>query len=247
MWKRWFAVDEALLHKLLFARARTGAAVDITVEGVSMQPALWEGQVITLRQSPAYAAGDILVYTYKTGELLVHRLLYEKEGRYYCKGDNAFRLEDVAPAQIAGKVIAADGSPLSPCPPRLLILSHLVSRAFFRCRYDPEETRRTPIYQLYAKVILNKGEDIMVYQKNDGLDYIQTDETSLAVYDPESGDTHFFDETGIDILNCLEEPCDVDGLLDKLCQIYDATPEDIREDVEEFLQETVNKRVVKML
>lgn len=87
----------------------------------------------------------------------------------------------------------------------------------------------------------------MVYQKNDGLDYIQTDETSLAVYDPESGDTHFFDETGIDILNCLEEPCDVDGLLDKLCQIYDAKPEDIREDVEEFLQETVNKRVVKML
>ena len=67
MWKRWFAVDEALLHKLLFARARTGAAVDITVEGVSMQPALWEGQVITLRQCPAYVAGDILVYTYKTG------------------------------------------------------------------------------------------------------------------------------------------------------------------------------------
>ncbi len=84
----------------------------------------------------------------------------------------------------------------------------------------------------------------MIYQKNEGMDYIQTDNTSLAVYDPESGDTHFFDETGIDILNSLTEPCDIDGLLKKLCQIYDAAPQDIRSDVEEFLQEAVSKQVV---
>ena len=39
----------------------------------------------------------------------------------------------------------------------------------------------------------------MTYQKNKEMDYIFSDETSLAVFDSESGDTHFFDETGIDI------------------------------------------------
>ena len=79
------------------------------------------------------------------------------------------------------------------------------------------------------------------------MDYIQTDETSLAVFDPETGDTHFFDETGIDILNILSEPCDLDMLLSKLCEIYDVAPDDIHEDVEEFLSETVEKKVVEVL
>lgn len=76
------------------------------------------------------------------------------------------------------------------------------------------------------------------------MDYIQTDETSLAVFDPESGDTHLFDETGIDILTCLDESCGFDALLVKLCKIYDAEPDDIRADVEEFLADTVEKKVV---
>lgn len=85
---------------------------------------------------------------------------------------------------------------------------------------------------------------IMHYKKNDKMDYIQTDETSLAVFDPESGDTHLFDETGIDILTCLDEACGLDALLVKLCKIYDAEPDDIRADVEEFLADTIEKKVV---
>ncbi len=77
------------------------------------------------------------------------------------------------------------------------------------------------------------------------MDFIQTDdETSLAVFDPESGDTHFFDETGIGILNILTEPCTIEYLLKKLCETYDVTPDDIRLDVEEFLADTVSKKVV---
>ncbi len=240
-------MDNALLQKLLFVQAGSGRPVDITVEGVSMQPTLTAGDVVTLVSREEYEIGDILVFTYKEERLLIHRLLDKKEGRYFCKGDNAFRTEDITREQIAGKVTALNGRPLPPCPPRLATLSYLVGRAFFRCRYDVEKTRRTAIYQLYQKTIINKGDDIMIYQKNEAMDYIQTDDTSLAVYDPESGDTHFFDGTGIDILNILAEPCDMDGLLSKLCQIYDAAPEDIREDVEEFLQETVSKKVVKII
>ena len=87
----------------------------------------------------------------------------------------------------------------------------------------------------------------MIYKKNENMDYIQTDETSLAVFDPETGDTHFFDETGIDILNILSEPCDLELLLSKLCEIYDVTADEIRADIEEFLAETVEKKVVEIL
>lgn len=240
-------MDNVLLQKLLFVQVRSGKPVDITVEGVSMQPTLTASDVVTLVSREEYDIGDILVFTYKQEGLLIHRLLDKQEGRYFCKGDNAFRLEDITQEQIVGKVIAVNSDPLPSCPSRLATLSYLVNRAFVRCRYDVEKTKQTEIYGLYKKSILNKGDSIMIYQKNNALNYIQTDDTSLAVYDPESGDTHFFDETGIDILNSLAEPCDMDGLLNKLCQIYDAAPEDIRGDVEEFLQEAISRKVVKVL
>ena len=84
----------------------------------------------------------------------------------------------------------------------------------------------------------------MKYVKNTKMDFIQTDDTSLAVYDPESGDTHFFDETGTDILSFLSEPCGLEELLEKLCGVYEAVPGDIRGDVEEFLREEKEKGVV---
>jgi len=87
----------------------------------------------------------------------------------------------------------------------------------------------------------------MKYQKNNVMDFIATDDTTLAVFDPESGDTHFFDETGTDILNLLDEPRDINQLLKNLCEIYDSTPEDIREDVMAFLVECVSKKVVLVL
>ena len=87
----------------------------------------------------------------------------------------------------------------------------------------------------------------MKYKKNESMDYIPSDETSLAVFDPETGDTHFFDETSIDILNAIDDPCDMETLLARLCEIYDATPDDIRADVEEFLTDCVAKKVIEIV
>ena len=240
-------MDNKLLQKLLFAQARAGKAVEISVVGISMNPTLYEGDLITVQGQEEYDVGDILVFTYKNDELLVHRLLKKKDGLYFCKGDNALRLEDVPFEKIAGKVTAVNGRPISPCPPRLITLSLLVNRTFFRCRYDAEKTKQSSIYQLYQKIIIRKEENVMIYQKNKKMEYIQSDETSLAVFDPETQDTHFFDEVGIDILGALVEPCDLDMLLQKLCAIYEVSPDEIREDVEEFLQDTVAKRIVEVL
>ena len=93
-----------------------------------------------------------------------------------------------------------------------------------------------------------KTEDkTLKYRKNESMEYILSDETSLAVFDPKTGDTHFFDETGIDIFNALDEPCCIDTLLERLCLIYDAAPDDIRGDVLEFLADCIAKQVIEVI
>lgn len=84
----------------------------------------------------------------------------------------------------------------------------------------------------------------MIYTKNNNMDYIPTDDTTVAIFDPESGDTLFLDETATDILNALDDPCELETLLVRLCEIYDASPDDIRCDVEEFLADLIEKKVI---
>ena len=239
-------MNELLLQKVLSAQIKAGKAVDISVTGISMEPALHQGDTVTVSACRDYAPGDILVYPYK-GSLLVHRLLVRDGDLLFCKGDNAFRIEDIEAGREMGHAVAVNGRPLPRCPLRLIALSLAVGRAFRQCRYDVARTKDPAVYRLYEAVILKGERETMIYRKNESMEYIQADETSLAVFDPDSGNTHFFDETGIDILNCLAEPCDLDGLLHKLCGIYDATPEDIRADVEEFLEQTIEKGVVEVL
>jgi PqqD family protein of HPr-rel-A system len=238
-------VDNILIQKLLQAQLKTKKEIEISVTGVSMNPTLFEGDVITGSARQEYEVGDIVILTYKQRELLVHRILRIKNDRYFCKGDNSFRLEDITFDQILGKVILRNGDKIEPPPAKLITLSYLINRVFLKCRYDVEKAKQTNIYRLYEKTILRKERNIMIYKKNENMDYIQTDETSLAVFDPDSGDTHLFDETGIEILNALSEPCDLDTLLDRLCKLYNTTPNEIKDDVLEFLAETILKKVVE--
>lgn len=240
-------MNNLLMNKLLLAQTNSGKEVDISVVGISMNPTLYENDVITVKKYKDYEIGDILVFIYKSEELLVHRLLKKKNDKYFCKGDNSFRLEDITKDQIAGKVIRVNNMQVALCSKCLITLSYMVNCAFKNCRYDICKTKETQIYKLYQKTILRNEEKIVIYKKNETMDYIQADETSLAVFDPETGDTHFFDEIGIDILNILSEPCELETLLSKLCEIYDATSDDIRTDVEDFLADTTEKKVVEIL
>ena len=75
--------------KVLRLQLNTVGYTAMTVSGDSMIPALSDGDVVTLKQEDQYHVGDILVYLYKEGKLLIHRLLRIDNGRYYCKGDNS--------------------------------------------------------------------------------------------------------------------------------------------------------------
>ena len=239
-------MDSKLIAKLLPTILKSKGQAEITIMGISMNPTLFEGDKVIIEKCDEYRIGDILVFNYKNEGILIHRLL-NCNGRYFCKGDNTFRLEDIEYNQIIGKAVLVNNTSIQPWDEWKVKLSYLVNREFVKLRYDISRIKKSNIYRLYSALILRKEENKMNYKKTDKMDFILSDETSLAVFDPESGNTYFFDETGIDILNCLDVPCDIRTLLDKLCNIYSVTPEDIRSDVEEFLADTVTKGIVEII
>lgn len=84
----------------------------------------------------------------------------------------------------------------------------------------------------------------MKYIKNEAMEFLEIDDESMAIYDPDSGDTHYIDAIGIAILSLLDEKAEEAELIDQLCDMYDADREIIAADVRGFLEELVGKRVV---
>lgn len=143
------------IHNLLPHLIRLKGQANITVTGVSMEPTLFAGDVVTVCLGE-YRPGDILVFYYKEDKLLIHRLLDIKEDRYFCKGDNAFRVEDFTQEQLVGKVVLVNGQPLEPWPDWEIALSRAVGKEFRRCCYDAVLTKESKIYQLYQSFVLKK-------------------------------------------------------------------------------------------
>ena len=149
-------MQQMFLYNILRSQLSSGRDVDITVTGVSMEPSLYATEVVTIRRAESYEVGDILVFLYKNNELLIHRLLRIKDKRYFCKGDNAFRLEDVEHEQIFGKVVKVNGKDLSSVAPCHIELSYMVNRVFRQNGYRIDETKKSGIYRFYRKLSAGK-------------------------------------------------------------------------------------------
>ena len=150
-------MDEEILRKILIARAKAQnkKAFTVSVSGSSMEPVLYEGEHVEVLPQVAYEVGDILVYYYKQEGLLVHRLLKIQDNRYFCKGDNALRLEDVEREAIVGAV------QLEPDPHRtreFIEMSLDVNAVFRQTGYNRARTLQSETYQLYHAKYLRKEE-----------------------------------------------------------------------------------------
>lgn len=82
--------------------------VVITVSGTSMLPVLCEGDKVGIVSSLEYNNGDILLFLYDENKVIVHRLLLHRKDRFFLKGDNSFRMEEVNYNNILGKVVEID-------------------------------------------------------------------------------------------------------------------------------------------
>ena len=143
--------------ELLLLYSKIGKPFELTVSGSSMNPVLHDRDTITVRRKDAYEAGDILVFLYKYNELLVHRLLKIQNGRYFCKGDNSFRLEDIEKDKIIGAVVLEDDRNHNS---DFIAASLAVSKVFRRCRYDADMTKASPEYEAYKRKYLEDDDEV---------------------------------------------------------------------------------------
>lgn len=240
-----------IMIKILQAKKIKGVPFELSVIGSSMEPELYEDDTVIINPQNEYKIGDILIFVYQQRELLIHRLMKVQNDIYYCKGDNCYRFEDMTANDIIGKAthkIRNDETiQIQNCSDKLIYLSIEVNKVYTKYNLDLQKTQESEIYKLYKKIILSKREDIQVYIKNTDMEFIEVDEKTLVVFDSESGDTHYIDEVGIDIVNVLNDPCDIDMLVERLTAIYDTEPDVIRTDVIDFLNDLISKKIVKIL
>lgn len=157
-----------IYYKLLLATMNKSDYADISVCGNSMQPTLNDKDIITIRRQNNYNIGDIVVFWYKDSELLVHRIL-KIDKNYYCKGDNSFRLENINPELILGKVVKVNKKDILPWFDWQIDFSYTINRIFHQHKYNIKLTKQTDEYKLYEAIILHKDE--FLRQINNYFDY----------------------------------------------------------------------------
>ena len=84
----------------------------------------------------------------------------------------------------------------------------------------------------------------MLFKKNPAMEYIDTDESGLVIFNPESGDTCIIDETGVALIKAIGEGASLDEIVDTLLLEYAAPREEIKGDVEDFLNQLMAQGMV---
>ena len=154
-------MNPSLFMKYTKIRLQSGQSVVVTVGGESMAPVLYNGDQVRVICQDDYTVGDILMYDYKEEGALLHRLLEIRDGYFFCKGDNSYRLEEVTEADIYGVAIAVahDGKevPLV-CPEGLPQSSLAVHKHLKELGMNLEALHKSELYQAYKKQYLSEEE-----------------------------------------------------------------------------------------
>ena len=79
-----------------------GPATYVVVSGDSMEPMLSNGDLVVLRERPAYAVGDVITFPVPDGEpgagaLVIHRVVDTEGSTYVPQGDNREQADDWRP------------------------------------------------------------------------------------------------------------------------------------------------------
>lgn len=106
-----------------------GDTVDSVIRGHCMQPAIRDGQRVTVRKQARYYAGDIVLFADFRGNPLIHRYLGPAPGgRCMTRADVASKIDILVPAsQVLGKAICCDGRalPIPACQRLSAVLCYL--------------------------------------------------------------------------------------------------------------------------
>lgn len=87
----------------------------------------------------------------------------------------------------------------------------------------------------------------MKIKKNTEMEFLQVDEGNLVVFDPSTGNSHFIDETGVEIIRLIENETEVDMIIDTLAKTYGTSTAEISEDIHDFINTLIEKQVVRSI
>ena len=136
----------------------------VSVTGNSMYPSILQNDKVFISRKDDYDVGTILVYAYRSEQYLIHRLLRCINNRYYCKGDNSFRLEDVGKQDILGQVefILRNNHIIIPkyVTPEFIQHSFKIGLEFLSNGFNREKIQNSDIYIKYKYLYF--GDDINV-------------------------------------------------------------------------------------
>lgn len=151
-------IEEILVH-VVKLKSMTKRPFEIKIGGSSMLPIILPSDTAVVLKNKEYAIGDILLFLYESNHIIIHRLLKIMNGKYYCKGDNSFRLEIVNYSDILGKVILVKRGNIIMNPPTIpriyLDMSYSINNEFVKNEFDIQRTQNTTEYIKYKKEYLD--------------------------------------------------------------------------------------------
>ena len=129
---------------------------NVNITGHSMFPILNKKDVVVVKRSDIYQRGDIIVFDYGENVYIIHRILYcGRNSQYYCKGDNAFRIEIISEEDILGKVIFVKRDngvlTLPVVADKFITLSLAVNQEFLNNHCKLRKTMKSIVYKEYIK------------------------------------------------------------------------------------------------
>lgn len=209
-------MEETFYSKLISLQLETFGNATISIEGSSMMPTLNNGDVVTISKSEAYKSGDILVYWYKGNNIIAHRLLFVKNNKYYCKGDNSFKIEDVRAFQIIGKVLLVNDTPPIQWSNYKLQFSHYIGRLFRHFRYDISKVTNSELYKHYKSTVLSEDILDLTYGINVSCTVSEHTNERICIHAPHYKNKFIFDGLEAKILKVLQTPQSINKLLNLL-------------------------------
>jgi len=125
----------------------------VSVFGTSMYPSLLPGDCAIVTTRSEYPLGSILVYQYKDEGYIIHRLLKIDSNCYYCKGDNAFRIERISESDVKGTIIFVIRNNIKFSPKQMdatfCNMSLKIGYKFIRSKYNSQEVTNSSLYKQY--------------------------------------------------------------------------------------------------
>ena len=227
----------------LLTHIKSNSTIDVQVEGTSMEPTMVSGDIVSIQPQDVYLPGDIIVFTYKNDCLLIHRLLKIENDRYFCKGDNSFRLEDISVDQILGKAIRSNGLPIQRWNNELINLSYLVNRTFRNYGYNSDKTKESGIYRFYQRYVNRQGYAGMIFKVTPKLECL-IDSSCGWTANSHVNEGCILDKKHLSFFECLLKTCEFNNLITVLNKQYDGNSSDISEMLEGYLVEAILKHWV---